>query len=80
MIDFTTFGGDSGGPVFIADPRHSGCEDDERPLVLGIVVSQLRHDEKLVIMNEERTVHHPMNLSTVVDAQFVRETIEQLRK
>lgn len=82
MAEFTTFAGDSGGPVFVtapADKAKSGENPDARPLVLGIVVAQHFSDEKLNLLYEERMVHHPLNLSTVLYAQFMREVIEQLR-
>ncbi len=70
LADFTTFAGDSGGPVFVP-------ASDTRPLVIGIVLSQFRHDELMKMEYEDRTVHHPLGLGTVLHAQFVRETIEQ---
>ena len=70
LADFTTFAGDSGGPVFVA-------AGDGRPLILGIVLSQFRHDEKVTTETEERTIHHPLGLGGVLHARFVRETIEQ---
>jgi len=70
FADFTTFSGDSGGPVFVA-----GTEG--HPLLIGIVLAQSRHDEKITMEYEERTIHHPLGLGTVLHAEFVRETIEQ---
>jgi hypothetical protein len=78
-LDFNTFAGDSGGPAFMSDPRHKEAGGNT-PLVLGIVISQLREDEKTVLMNEERTVHVSMDLGNVVYAQFARETIQRLKK
>lgn len=80
LIDFTTFAGDSGGPVFIADPREKDKGEFAPPLVLGIVLAQIRHDERLNTLNEEETVHYPMHLSEIIHAAFVRDTIEQLKK
>lgn len=73
FADFTTFAGDSGGPVFI-----SGTED--HPLLIGIVLAQSYHDEKLKTEYEEKTIHHPLGLGTVLHAQFIRDTIEQAAK
>ena len=70
LSDFTTFAGDSGGPVFVAD-------ESGHPLILGIVLSQFRHDEKVTTEYEERTLHHPLGLGGVLHAQFVSETLEQ---
>ncbi|HEY3318869.1 MAG TPA: serine protease [Planctomycetota bacterium] len=71
--DFTTFAGDSGGPVFIAG-------SDGHPLVVGIVLSQQRHDEKVKTEYEELTIHHPLGIGTVLHAQYVRETLDLAAK
>ena len=42
LADFTTFAGDSGGPVFV-----SGA--DGHPLLIGIVLAQFRHDERVTM-------------------------------
>lgn len=70
LANFTTFAGDSGGPVFVAGA-------DEHPLVIGIVLAQFRHDERVTTEYEERIIHHPFGLGKVLHAQFVRETLEQ---
>ena len=70
LADFTTFAGDSGGPVFVPG-------NDGHPLLVGLVLAQYRHDEQVTMEYEERTIHHPLGLGTVLHAQFVRETIEQ---
>jgi V8-like Glu-specific endopeptidase len=69
MVDFNTFGGDSGGPVFAKGS--SGTP----PLIIGIAVAQYRYDEKLKMLNEERSVHHPLGLSKIVHSQFIIETL-----
>jgi hypothetical protein len=73
LADFTTFAGDSGGPVFIAGT-------DGQPLLIGIVLAEFRHDERVTMEYEERTIHHPLGLGTVLHAQFVRDTIDQAAK
>ncbi|MES2660429.1 MAG: serine protease [Verrucomicrobiota bacterium] len=70
LADFTTFAGDSGGPVFVPGV-------DGHPLLVGIVLAQSRHDEKVKTEYEERVIHHPLGLGTVLQARFVRDTIEQ---
>lgn len=72
LADFTTFSGDSGGPVL-----HVG-DATAAPLVLGIVLSQHRNDEKIVSMYEERTIHTPLMLSDILHATYIRETIALL--
>ncbi len=71
MIDFNTFGGDSGGPVFIK--RASGS-----PLIIGIATAQYRYDETIKMLNEERSVHHPLGLSKILHGQFITDTIAML--
>ena len=71
--DFTAFGGDSGGPTFIPGA-------DGHSLIVGIVLAQSRHDERIKSIYEERTIHHPLGIGTVVHAQYVRETIEAAAK
>ena len=71
--DFITFAGDSGGPVFIAGK-------DDRPLIVGIILAQNYHDEKLKTEYEETTIHHPLNLGTILHARYVIETLEQAAK
>ncbi|HQW28284.1 MAG TPA: serine protease [Verrucomicrobiales bacterium] len=73
LSDFTTFAGDSGGPVFIAGT-------DGHPLLVGIVLAQFRHDEHVKMEYEERTLHHPLGLGSVLHSQFVRDTIEKAFK
>ena len=73
LADFTTFAGDSGGPVFVSDR-------DGRPLLIGIVLAQFRHDEKVTMEYEERMIHHPLELGTVLYAPYVRDTIEKAAK
>ena len=73
LADFTTFAGDSGGPAFVAG-------QDGHPLLVGVVLAQSRHDERVKTEYEERTIHHPLGLGTVLHAQFVRDTIEQAER
>lgn len=68
--DFITFAGDSGGPVFIAGK-------DDHPLIVGIVLAQNYHDEKVKTEYEETTIHHPLNLGTILHARYVIETLDQ---
>ncbi len=74
LADFCTFSGDSGGPMFVADPR---AKDPVAapPLVIGLVSAHFRHDEEVKTLFEERTIHHSLNLSKIIHAEFIRETI-----
>lgn len=73
LADFTAFGGDSGGPVFIAGP-------EGHPLIIGMVFAQFRHDEQIKSEYEERSIHYPLGLGDVLHAQYIRETIELAAK
>lgn len=79
LADFCTFAGDSGGPMFVEAPRRKGAAGS-LPLVIGMVISSYRHDEKIVTMYEERMIHHPLDISTVVHAEFLREAVEAALK
>ena len=73
LADFTTFAGDSGGPVFMPG-------NDMHPLVVGIVLAQHHHDEKVKMEYGESTIHHPLGIGTVLHASYVREAIELASK
>ena len=73
VIDFSTFEGDSGGPVFLKR------KDSEDPLVVGVVVSQFRHTENIDSFVGKQTINHPLWLSTVVQARSIVETLEAAR-
>jgi hypothetical protein len=79
-VDFTTFAGDSGGPVFVSNTRLKEAADSAPPIILGIVLSLTRHDEEVKSMFEERKIHYPLGLGTILHATFVRETIMMLKK
>ncbi|MEZ6122959.1 MAG: hypothetical protein R3C49_07260 [Planctomycetaceae bacterium] len=70
LADFTTFSGDSGGPVFIAN------ENDETPLVVGIVLGRHFHDEQIHAEYEDRHIRHPLGLGIVLHARYVHDTID----
>lgn len=76
MADCSTFAGDSGGPVFVA--RQKG-EIAGQPLLVGMVVAQYRNDEKIKMLHEERTIRHRLSLGKVVQAEFIRQTVEAVK-
>ena len=66
--DFTTFAGDSGGPVFIR-------LDEERPMVVGLVLAQNHFDDRVKSEYEERLIRHPLGMGTILHAQYIRDTL-----
>lgn len=70
LADFTTFAGDSGGPVFIETAG-------SLPLITGIVLAQHHHEDKLKSEYEDRVIRHPLGMGTILHASFVRETVEK---
>jgi len=71
--DFTASSGDSGGPVFMEGKGG-------RPLVVGMVIAQIRHDERIESEYEERTIHHPLGIGTILHASFITETLAAAAK
>jgi hypothetical protein len=74
LVDFNTFGGDSGAPVML-------CERGAvRPqgLIVGLVLGMHRETDKVSMPFEERTVHHPLALAIVAHAEIIRQTVEGL--
>ena len=71
LADFTTFPGDSGGPVFIATAN-------DAPLIVGIVVGQHLHNEKIESTYETRLVKHPFRLGIVLHSRYIQETLNSV--
>ena len=76
MIDMAAHGGDSGGPVLLETPT-SFDADAGLPIVVAMVTGKMQQDEKMTMLYEERTLHHPLDLSIAIQSHFVRETIDQ---
>ncbi|MCY2964876.1 MAG: serine protease [Planctomycetota bacterium] len=74
MLDMSAHGGDSGGPVML-ETADSHREEAGTPILVGLVVGKVQQDERIQTLYEERTVHHPLDLSIAVQAHFIRETI-----
>ncbi|MHB8972972.1 MAG: trypsin-like serine peptidase [Pirellulaceae bacterium] len=70
LIDFHTFGGDSGAPVLATS--QNGVH------VVGLVSGMHRQTDKATLPLQELTFHTPLGLSIVMQAAFIRETIELL--
>ncbi|MFO0902833.1 MAG: serine protease [Pirellulales bacterium] len=75
FIDVTAFAGDSGGPVFVA-PREPSTDS---PTLIGLVTGQVRNDERMQSLTEERVVHHPLGIAVVVHSSIIREVLETFR-
>ena len=69
LADFSAYAGDSGGPVFVRSKTGEA-------LVIGMVLARFHHDEKVKTEVEERTIHHPLGLGSVLDARIVRDTLD----
>jgi hypothetical protein len=70
LIDFHTFGGDSGAPVL------ANSQDGWH--VVGLVSGMHRQTDKATLSLQELTFHTPLGLSIVVQAAYIRETIALL--
>ena len=73
-LDMSAHGGDSGGPVML-ETIDSRKEDAGLPVILAMVVGKIQQDERVVGLYEERILHHPLDLSIAVQAQFIKETV-----
>ncbi len=73
LADYTTFSGDSGGPVFIADAAGN-------VLVIGMALAQINQEETVSQEFEKRTLRHPLGLGKVLHAQFLRGLVEECAK
>jgi hypothetical protein len=76
LVDFNTFGGDSGAPVMMAG--RSGPRPD--PLIIGLVLGMERQTDKASMPFEERTVHHPLGLAILAHSEIIRQTVSLLLK
>lgn len=86
LINASSFGGDSGAPVVVFPTVERATESAAshdakqvtRPLIAGMVLGMHRQTDKTTTPFEERTQHTPLDLSIVVQAPLIRETIELL--
>jgi hypothetical protein len=70
LIDFHTFGGDSGAPVL--------AQSGDTWHVVALVSGMHRETDKAVMPLQEITFHTPLGLSIVVQSAFIRDTIKLL--
>jgi hypothetical protein len=83
LVDYRSFGGDSGAPVLARSSRSPGLlgvlVSDARPLIVGLVIGQHRETTRTVSPGGESTVHRPMGLGIAVHGEFIRETIASIQ-
>lgn len=78
LVNVSSFGGDSGAPVVVFPSQNRETDQAPMPLVAGMILGMHRQTDKTVTPFEERTQHTPLDLSIVIQAQLIRETIELL--
>jgi len=74
LVDYNTFGGDSGAPVMMEErggPR-------PQALIIGLILGMERQTDKVSMPFEERTVHHPLGLAIVAHSEVLRQTVSLL--
>ena len=64
----------------VAEKNPVNSDRDHLPLVVGVVSGQVRNDEKIQTLYEERVAHYPLGISVVVHSQHAREAIESLAR
>jgi hypothetical protein len=73
LADFTTFSGDSGGPVFI---KTAGGHALIVGIVLGRGFQDLKHEDEY----GEQVARYPLGLGIILRAQCVRDTLDAAAK
>lgn len=76
ILDFNAFGGDSGAPVIL---NSQSAESKQGLKIVGMILGQHRQTDRTITPNEERTVHTSLGLGIAVHAEFIRETISELK-
>lgn len=80
MLSANTFEGDSGGPIYVVEagiPRSSEQPEEVR-LILGLMHGQHFLDEEMAMIYGNSKMRHRLGLGIVVQAAFIRETLEKL--
>lgn len=81
LFSANTFEGDSGGPVYLADPQRrpaGSTEPADVRLILGLVSGQHFLDEEMKMVYGTTKLRHRLSLAVVVHASFIREAIARL--
>lgn len=81
LLSANTFEGDSGGPIYLAEPgNRQDQKGEEIRLILGLMHGQHFLDEDMTMVYGSSKVRHRLGLGIVVQAAFIRETLEKLPK
>lgn len=83
LLDFPTFPGNSGGPVFIAETRQlqDGSVNTVNTFrILGLVSLELSQAEAVKSLNETTVRQHKLGLAVVVHSELILDTIALLPK
>lgn len=80
MLSANTFEGDSGGPIYLAEQGRSASDSKpaEIRLILGLMHGQHFIDEEMTMIYGNSKLRHRLGLGIVVQAAFIRETIDRL--
>jgi hypothetical protein len=81
LLSLNTFEGDSGGPVYLAEParRDTGKGPARQArLILGLVVGQHFLNEEARLIYGTTVIRHRLGLAIVVHASFIKETVDRL--
>ena len=80
LFSANTFEGDSGGPIYLTEPGRGGDggKSAEVRLILGLMHGQHFLDEEMIMIYGSSKVRHRLGLGIVVQAAFIRETLERL--
>jgi hypothetical protein len=71
-LSMPAHGGDSGAPVSLAKTRN------DKPLVVGLVISRMLNDDKLQVKGESIEFKRDLGIGGMVQSPFIRETIQLL--
>jgi hypothetical protein len=81
MFNFDTFGGNSGGPVFLVSNNRvygGGTHVGTVSTLMGIVVEETTRKEYTETVREKRVTDTPLGISIVIHAKFIKELIDSL--
>jgi S1-C subfamily serine protease len=80
LLDFEVFKGNSGGPVFM---NQTYMEEDNFitcKKILGLVSKEAIFSEHIKSLEEEKIVGHKLSLAIIIQARYIKETINLLPK